>query len=204
MKEYEAVVKTMLERIVDRMKTSAEDIPVLLVGGGVVLAPDTLVGASRVEKPEYAGVANAVGAGKFYQLSDRSTTKFCIAAIAKVSGTVDTVVVTSDKSTQETLAEVSNIAIERAVANGAKRETVIIAEMESLPLMVGFQYLPIWILFSLPIDSISLAKPASSSKPSANSISQGAQRSQIYLWLVKKNRRSSRRIRYEIRLLSPQ
>ncbi|KAF8917367.1 hypothetical protein CPB85DRAFT_1431292 [Mucidula mucida] len=117
-KEYEAVVKTMLERIVDRMKTSAEDIPVLLVGGGVVLAPDTLVGASRVEKPEYAGVANAVGA-----------------AIAKVSGTVDTVVVTSDKSTQETLAEVSNIAIERAVANGAKRETVIIAEMESLPLM---------------------------------------------------------------------
>lgn len=53
-----------------------------------------------------------------------------------MSGTVDTVVVTSDKSTQETIAEVSQIAIERAVANGAKRESVIIAEIESLPLMV--------------------------------------------------------------------
>lgn len=62
--QYNSVVKVMLERIIDRMKTSADDIPVLLVGGGVVLAPDTLAGASRVEKPEYAGVANAIGAGK--------------------------------------------------------------------------------------------------------------------------------------------
>ncbi len=64
-KEYEAIVKNMLERIIDTMKTNADDIPVLLVGGGAVLAPDKLDGASTVEKPEYASVANAIGAGQF-------------------------------------------------------------------------------------------------------------------------------------------
>ncbi|THH15150.1 hypothetical protein EW146_g5282 [Bondarzewia mesenterica] len=115
--QYQAVVRQMLETIVDRMKTNADDIPVLLVGGGAVIAPDTLKGASKVIKPEYSGVANAIGA-----------------AIARVSGTVDTVVNTLDKTTQMTLDEVSKFAVDRAVENGAIRETVQIAEMELLPL----------------------------------------------------------------------
>jgi hypothetical protein len=60
---YNAAIKMKLETIIDKMKTTAEDIPVLLVGGGAVLSPDTLAGASRVIKPEYSGVANAIGAG---------------------------------------------------------------------------------------------------------------------------------------------
>lgn len=116
-KEYQVVIKSMLERIIDTMKTSAEDIPVLLVGGGAILAPDKLDGASTVEKPEYAAVANAIGA-----------------AIARVSGVVDTVVSTLDKSSHAVMEEVSKAAIERAVASGSLRETVSIAEIDDIPL----------------------------------------------------------------------
>lgn len=65
----------MLEGLIDRMKTNADDVTVLLVGGGAVLVPvdegegasveAKLKGASRVVRPEFAGVANAIGAGEF-------------------------------------------------------------------------------------------------------------------------------------------
>lgn len=60
--KFTAVVRHKLERIIDTMKTSPADIPVLLVGGGAVIAPDALKGASKVLKPRFAGVANAIGA----------------------------------------------------------------------------------------------------------------------------------------------
>jgi hypothetical protein len=60
---YDAAIKLKLETVIDRMKTTAGDIPVLLVGGGAALSPDKLAGASRVIKPEYSSVANAIGAG---------------------------------------------------------------------------------------------------------------------------------------------
>ncbi|KAG7089932.1 hypothetical protein E1B28_011563 [Marasmius oreades] len=121
--EYEAVVRKMLEGIIDRMKTSAEDVPVLLVGGGAVIVSEdkegklSITGASKVIKPKFSGVANAIGA-----------------AIARVSGTVDRVVSTEGKSTQAVLEEVSKVAIDRAVENGALRETVRIAEIDSIPI----------------------------------------------------------------------
>ncbi|KAE9411054.1 DUF917-domain-containing protein [Gymnopus androsaceus JB14] len=100
---YEAAAKRKLEEVIDQTKTSADDLPVLLVGGGaVIISPDregkvSLKGASRVIIPEYAGVANAIGA-----------------AIARVSGVVDTVLSTEGRTTQAVLQEVSKMAIERA------------------------------------------------------------------------------------------
>ena len=44
------------------MKTSPEDITVLLVGGGSIIAPDSLIGVKEIIRPPYFGVANAVGA----------------------------------------------------------------------------------------------------------------------------------------------
>ena len=60
------------------MKTSPEDITVLLVGGGSIIAPQHLSGVSALIRPPYFDVANAVGAAmakgksRFSTLSGRS------------------------------------------------------------------------------------------------------------------------------------
>lgn len=115
--EVEAIIKQKLEKVIDMMKTSPEDLPVLLVGGGAVISPDELKGASKVLKPRWSGVANAIGA-----------------AMAGVSAVIDTVKSTESKSTAKLLKEISGEAVEKTVAAGASRESVKIVEMETLPL----------------------------------------------------------------------
>lgn len=56
------------------------------------------------------------------------------AAMARVSGTVDTVRPTAEKATQQVLEEVSQLAIERAVENGALRSTIELAEIDVIPI----------------------------------------------------------------------
>ncbi len=74
-REVLAVIERMVADAVDRIKTTADPIPVVVVGGGSVLLPDELPGASRLVRPEHFAVANAIGA-----------------AIAQVGGEVDRVV----------------------------------------------------------------------------------------------------------------
>ena len=115
--EFRNETKAMLERIVDTMKTSPEDLPVLLVGGGAIVAPDKLKGASQVIKPQWAGVANAIGA-----------------AMARVSAVVDTIKSTEKQTEKELLAEISEEAKKRTVDAGAVSDSVEIVEVETLPL----------------------------------------------------------------------
>jgi hypothetical protein len=56
--------------------------------------------------------------------------------MARVSGTVDTVVDTTGKAMKVILEEVTQVAIARAIVNGAKQETISVAEIESIPLQV--------------------------------------------------------------------
>lgn len=114
---FKTETKHMLERIIDTMKTSPEDLPVLLVGGGAVIAPDELKGASRVIKPRWSGVANAIGA-----------------AMARVSAVVDTVKSTEKRSQKEILAEICTEAKQRTIEAGGSADTVAIVEVEDLPL----------------------------------------------------------------------
>lgn len=115
--EVQAIIRQKIEKVIDMMKTSPEDLPVLLVGGGAVIAPVELKGASKVLKPRWSEVANAIGA-----------------AMAGVSAVVDTVKSTENKSTAKLLEEISAEAIEKTVAAGASPGSVKIVEMETLPL----------------------------------------------------------------------
>jgi N-methylhydantoinase A/oxoprolinase/acetone carboxylase beta subunit len=111
----------MFEEAVDRVKTSAEEVPVIAVGGGSILFPDELAGVSRVHKPEHFEVANAVGA-----------------AIAQVSGTVDRVFSLADRSREDALGEARETAFEEAVRAGAHEDSLEVVEIEEVPLA----YLP--------------------------------------------------------------
>lgn len=111
----------MIEDAIDRMKTSSSAVPVVLVGGGSILAPTTLRGAAQVIIPNQAGVANAIGA-----------------AIAQVSGEVDQVYSYEQLGREAALERARTDAANKAIAAGADSATVQIADVEELPL----QYLP--------------------------------------------------------------
>lgn len=68
-------MRAMVEDSVDSMKVSNADADLILVGGGSVILPEDIPGASSVLKPEHFGCANAIGS-----------------AISKVSGTYEKLV----------------------------------------------------------------------------------------------------------------
>jgi hypothetical protein len=102
---------------VDRMRTSPEPLPVVVVGGGSVLVPDVLPGLDDIRRPVNFAVANAVGA-----------------AIAEVGGEVDRVVQAGSGRRERVLEDVKHQAVERAEAAGARPDTVRVVEVEEVPL----------------------------------------------------------------------
>jgi len=114
-------MQRMVDRAVDRMKTSAADLPVVLVGGGSILVTREIQGASRIVRPEQAPVANAIGA-----------------AIAQVGGEVDRVFSLDGQSRTEALDAAKQEASDKAIAAGASPETIQIVDVEDVPL----SYLP--------------------------------------------------------------
>lgn len=110
-----------VEEAIDKMKTEAEDIPVILVGGGSILLPDKLKGASVVMRPEHAGVANAIGA-----------------SIAQVSGQIEKIFMLDELGREETLKQAKELAQQNAIDAGANPKDVTIVDVEDVPL----SYLP--------------------------------------------------------------
>lgn len=104
---------------VDRMRADATPRPLVAVGGGAFLVPDTLPGISRVVRVANQGVANALGA-----------------AIAQVSGEVDQVFqgLTRDVA----LAQAQALATDRAVRAGASPASITLVDQEDIPIA----YLP--------------------------------------------------------------
>lgn len=115
--EAQARIKALLEGAIDVVKTSPEPLPVLLVGGGSVLAPKSLSGASELVCPPFHDVANAVGA-----------------ACSKVGGSVDIVQGVSEQSVAQATEYAKTLAIQRAASAGAIKSTIFIAEIETMPL----------------------------------------------------------------------
>ncbi|BBK34950.1 hydantoinase [Allostella sp. ATCC 35155] len=109
----------MVEENVDRMKTDAAPLPLIAVGGGAFLIPETVAGISRVVRVPHGDCANAVGA-----------------AIAQVSGEIDQVF--QGMARAEAVTAATDLARERAVAAGADAATLQTIEVEDIPLA----YLP--------------------------------------------------------------
>jgi N-methylhydantoinase A/oxoprolinase/acetone carboxylase beta subunit len=116
-----AEIEERIADVVDRMKVSAEPIPVVVVGGGSVLLGERLPGAAELVKPPHFGVANAIGA-----------------AIAQVGGEVDRVVSLDELSRAEALEAAKQEAREKARDAGAGPGSVRIVDVDEVPLA----YLP--------------------------------------------------------------
>ena len=112
-----AFIKRSLERVVDAMKTSPGDLELIMVGGGSIIAPDELKGVSRIIRPNFFDVANAVGA-----------------ATAKLSVTVDTIASTSGQTTEQAIESVRQTALERLGKAGAIEGTEQVTDVDVLPL----------------------------------------------------------------------
>ena len=112
----QARIKSMMDAVIDQMKTAPDPLPVILVGGGSVICPNNLDGVSKTIRPPFHSVANAVGA-----------------AITKVGGSVDLIQNTADKSVASIVEHAREMATERAVAAGAERNTVVLAEVDAIP-----------------------------------------------------------------------
>lgn len=106
-------IQTMLEQNIETMRPGSKPMPVILVGGGSVLVTRELANAERMLRPENAGVANAIGA-----------------AIAQIGGEAERLVSYADQTRDDAIREVSDEAIAIAVAAGADKDSIRIADVE--------------------------------------------------------------------------
>lgn len=115
----------IIEDSIDKMKTSSDPVPVVLVGGGGIIIPgeyyEKLRGVSKVIRPEHFQYANAIGA-----------------TISQASGEVDGVYDLEKMTRGQAVAKAKEEAIADAVSAGADPSTIAVVETDELPL----SYLP--------------------------------------------------------------
>ncbi|CAH1790669.1 unnamed protein product, partial [Owenia fusiformis] len=116
-------IHSMLEDAIDQVKTSADDVTVVLVGGGSVLVDTNrhIQGCNNILKPPHFQVANAIGA-----------------ALSQVSGSVDTVVNLASTTRDDAIAQAKQQACDLAIQAGAETDTIQICEVDE----IGLAYLP--------------------------------------------------------------
>ena len=106
-------MRAMLDQAIEMMKPGGKSLPVILVGGGSVLVTDGLKAASKLYRPEHAGVANAIGA-----------------AIAQVGGEAERMFSYRSISREDALDQVTEAATQKAVAAGANAQTIRAIDIE--------------------------------------------------------------------------
>lgn len=111
------VIHNIMADVVDRMKTSGAPVPLILVGGGSVLINQDITGTSDTIIPDYASVANAIGA-----------------AIADVGAEIDKVFSYETIGREKAMDLARQAVIEKAIVAGAERETIEIIDVEEVPL----------------------------------------------------------------------
>ncbi|MFC3051959.1 hydantoinase/oxoprolinase N-terminal domain-containing protein [Kordiimonas pumila] len=112
-----AEIHALITEGVDRMKLSAEPVPLVLVGGGSILVNQKIPGTSNVITPEHASVANAVGA-----------------SIAQIGGEIDQVYSYDEVGRETALKTAKDLAVQAAISAGAVPDSIIVTDMEEVPL----------------------------------------------------------------------
>ena len=112
-----AHMRSTVENAIDKVKTNASDVPVILVGGGSILVTGELKGASQVYIPERSAEANAIGA-----------------AMAQVGGFIDKIFSYKEIDRDSALQMAKDEAIAKAIAAGGDASKVDVVDMEEIPL----------------------------------------------------------------------
>lgn len=111
-------ISRLVTDAVDRMKTSPEDTPAILVGGGSILVRTAPAGISEMHRPDHAGVANAIGA-----------------AIGQVSGEVDRIfTILSVEDREVAFREARRLATEKVIEAGGTTEGIEIVDLDAIPI----------------------------------------------------------------------
>lgn len=115
-------IKRTLEEAIDKMKTTAEPVPAIFIGGGALVVPrEGISGVSEVLSPGHFEVGGAVGT-----------------TIAEIGAYAEGVVDLQREDRDEAIAKVTEQAKDNAAAAGAIRNTVEVLDVEEIP----FTYMP--------------------------------------------------------------
>jgi N-methylhydantoinase A/oxoprolinase/acetone carboxylase beta subunit len=121
-KGAEALIKETLETAIDKMKTTAEAVPAIFVGGGALVVPrEGLHGVSEVILPKHFEVGGAIGA-----------------TIAEIGAYAEGVFDLEKEDRQDSINWTVEQAKDNAVLAGAIRSTVEVIDIEEIP----FTYMP--------------------------------------------------------------
>ncbi|MEM6585188.1 MAG: hydantoinase/oxoprolinase family protein [Pseudomonadota bacterium] len=112
-----AAMRAMLEENIRQMKPDKQPLPVVLVGGGAIIAPRDLSQASEVFIPENSGVANAIGA-----------------AIALVGGEAEIFADYREEAREAALERAKRQARGVAVSAGGEASSLRVTEVEETPI----------------------------------------------------------------------
>lgn len=114
-------MKEMWYNAIDMMKTTKEDVIVIVVGGGSIMFPSGINGTSQIIRPENAQYANAIGA-----------------TLTKIGATIERTISYETKDRSSALSELIDDAKKLVVQAGARQDSIEIREIEEIPL----PYLP--------------------------------------------------------------
>ena len=118
---WEAIRKT-IEEAIDKMKTTAEPVPAIFIGGGALVVPKANIsGVSQAVSPDHFEVGGAVGT-----------------TIAEIGAYAEGVVDLDVEDRDEAIERVTKHAIDNAVKAGAIRDTAEVIDIEEIP----FTYMP--------------------------------------------------------------
>ena len=110
-------IQISIEKLVDKLKTDSNEIPVIACGGGAFLLPEKIDGASKVIFPKHLEVANAFGA-----------------CIAQISCEEEIVVNTMQNNETIELEKLISKLKQKLLSNGASESSIKVLTKESIPL----------------------------------------------------------------------